>query len=214
MSPAPPGTPAPAPAGSLAVDDERRAVLLRERTPRPAEPQFAALDRRRIGKERQRRHDFDASRRYTALRDAGFSHRAGAPRRRRVGFPRPLTRGFWYGRMDGAIRPTADRGEVAARLGGRASLPHAEPRPGEGRTSATGTSWRCCRTRRGRCTWGTSSTTRWATSRRTCGDARAGACCGRWASTRSACLPRTRPSARAAIRARSRSATSSSSASR
>ncbi len=35
--------------------------------------------------------------------------------------------------------------------------------------------------------------------------AAAGACCDRWASTRSACRPRTQPSARAAIRARSRS---------
>ncbi len=59
----------PRPQCLLAVDDERRAVRLRERRRcDAAEPQFAALDRRRIGKERQRRHDFDASRRYTALR--------------------------------------------------------------------------------------------------------------------------------------------------
>ena len=42
----------------------------------------------------------------------------------------------------------------------------------------------------------------------------AGACCGRWASTRSAFPPRTPPSVRAAIRARSRITTSRSSARR
>ena len=84
----------PRPQCLLAVDDERRAVRLGERRRREAaEPQFAALDRRRVGEERQLRHDFDASRRYTAVRDAGPSRiEQGAPRRRRVGFPRPLTR--------------------------------------------------------------------------------------------------------------------------
>ena len=52
-------------------------------------------------------------------------------------------------------------------------------------------------------TWATSSTTRWATSRRTSGGAAAGTSCGRWAGTPSGCRPRTRRSARAAIRARS-----------
>ena len=77
-----------------------------------------------------------------------------------------------------------------------------EPNPAPARrpTSATGISWRCSRTRRGRSTWGTSSTTRWATSRRTCADGAAGACCGRWVSTRSACPPRTPRSATASIR--------------
>ena len=86
---------------------------------------------------------------------------------------------------------------MAARLGGRAGLPYAEPcRRARRPTSATGTSWRCSRTRPGRSTWGTSSTTRWATSRPTCAAGRAGACCGRWASTRSGYPPRTRPSRR------------------
>ncbi len=63
----------PRPQGLFAVDDERRAVRLRQRRRRnAAEPQLAALDRRRIGKERQRRHDFDASRRYTAIEMQGL----------------------------------------------------------------------------------------------------------------------------------------------
>ena len=90
------------------------------------------------------------------------------------------------------------------------SLPHPESTPAErGRRDSTGTSSRCCRTRRATaCTWATSSTTRWATSSRTSAAATAGRCCARWAGTRSACRRRTRRSARAATRARSPSATS------
>ena len=65
------------------------------------------------------------------------------------------------------------------------------PPPGRGPTSATGTSWRCCRTRPAPCTWGTSSTTRWATSSRTTAAATAGRSCARWAGTRSGCPRRT-----------------------
>ena len=99
---------------------------------------------------------------------------------------------------------------MAARLGGRAGLQRPEPgRRAADRRERTGTSSRCCRTRPARAsTWATSSTTRWATSRRTSAAAAAGTSCGRWAGTRSGCRPRTPRSARAAIRARRSSATS------
>ena len=108
-----------------------------------------------------------------------------------------------------------DRAALAARLGRRGRVPHAQSRArraGRGRQDLRAS--RCCRTRRASCTWGTSSTTRSATSSRTCAAAAAAACCGRWATTRSACRPRTPRSARAGIRARSPSATSPRSASR
>ena len=82
------------------------------------------------------------------------------------------------------------------------------------RTRRSRTWSRCCRIRRATCTWGTCSNY-------TIGDVvthirrRSGLrCCGRWATTRSACRPRTPRSRRAAIRARSPSATSPRSASR
>ena len=61
-------------------------------------------------------------------------------------------------------------------------------------------------------TWDTCSSTRSATSSRTSAAGTACTCCGRWATTPSACPPRTRPSARAATRARSSPGTSSTSA--
>ena len=104
----------------------------------------------------------------------------------------------------------SDRGEVAARLGGRAR-PSASPNPepGADRVAARATSLEMLAVPvRARCTWGTSSSTRSATSSRASGAGTACTCCTRWASTRSACRPRTRRSARAAIRARSSSGTS------
>ena len=183
----------------------------------PAEPQLAAVDRRRIGKERQRRHDFDASRRYTAFRDAGSSRiDQEATRRRRGSLPRPLSREAFLSPRTDMERYDPRQSRRSGSASGRTSEPSTSrtPPPARTRTSVTGTSWRCCRTRRGRSTWGTSSTTRWATSRRTCAGGAAGACCARWASTRSACLPRMPRSATASIRARAPSATSSSCASR
>ena len=73
---------------------------------------------------------------------------------------------------------------------------------------------RSSRTRPARCTWGTCWCTRSATSSRTSGAATASRSCTRWASTRSDCPRRTRPSARAATRARSPSGTSRTSRSR
>ena len=75
------------------------------------------------------------------------------------------------------------------------------------RPTSTSTCSRCCRIRPAACTWGTSSTTRWATSSRTSAAATASPCCGRWASTRSGCRRRTPRSRTAAIRSRSPSAT-------
>ena len=99
------------------------------------------------------------------------------------------------------IRPEGDRGEVAARLGGRAGLPRAEPAARRARpTGARPTSSRCSRTRRASSTWGTCSTTRSATSSRTCAGGAACRCCGRWATTRSGCPPRTPRSRRASTR--------------
>ena len=94
---------------------------------------------------------------------------------------------------DTEIRAPRDRGEMAARLGGRAGVQRPEPGSRERRRPrTTGTSSRCCRTRPARAsTWATSSTTRWATSRRTCAAAAAGTSCARWAGTRSACRRRT-----------------------
>ncbi len=94
-------------------------------------------------------------------------------------------------------------------VGGRARLLRATTRsraPTRGRKHSTCS--RCSRTRPARCTWGTSSTTRWATCSRTSTGATARPCCARWAGTRSACRPRTPRSVRAVIRARSSSATS------
>ena len=67
------------------------------------------------------------------------------------------------------VRPAGDRGEMAARLGGRAGLLRPEPvRRRAGRGSRARRTWsRCSRTRRASCTWGTRSTTRSATSSRT-----------------------------------------------
>ena len=81
-------------------------------------------------------------------------------------------------------------------------------------TRSTRTCSRCSRTRRASCTWGTSRTTRSATSSRTSAGAWASASCARWATTPSAFRPRTPPSARAGIRASSPSGTSPPSASR
>ena len=88
--------------------------------------------------------------------------------------------------------PQADRGEVAARLGGRAGLPHPEPRPGRGarraplvpagdaavpvRDAAHGARPQLHDGRR---------------PHALPPPAAAGRCCGRWAGTRSGCPPRT-----------------------
>src|SRR5712691_7934385 len=77
-------------------------------------------------------------------------------------FPRPL-------RREAFLYPWTDTSQTASRKSGSASGRTSGPsirrtRRRAAATSATGTSWRCCRTRRGtRCIWGTSSTTRWAT---------------------------------------------------
>ena len=104
---------------------------------------------------------------------------------------------------------------MAGGLGGRARVrrPQSRPRAQAIRTGRR-TCSRCSRTRPASCTWGTSSTTRSATSSRTSAAARATPCCGRWATTPSGCRPRTPRSARAAIRARSPSATSTRSGAR
>ena len=73
---------------------------------------------------------------------SSFSHeRRKRTRRRRDSFPRPLAReAFLYpeaneGAME-TVRPAGDRGEVAARLGGRAGVRGAQPRPRRGRDDA------------------------------------------------------------------------------
>ena len=83
---------------------------------------------------------------------------------------------------------------MAARLGRRAARSTSRtPSPARrGRQDLR--RWRCSRTPRASCTWGTSATTCSATSSRTSAGGAATASCGRWASTRSACPPRTRRS--------------------
>ena len=52
--------------GLLAVDDERRRELVRQRScPQPADHELARLDRRRVRKQVENAHDFDATTRYT-----------------------------------------------------------------------------------------------------------------------------------------------------
>ena len=72
----------------------------------------------------------------------------------------------------GPVRAKADRGQVAGRLGARAGVRRHEP-GAAGRAIPDGparTSSRCCRTRRASSTWGTSRTTRSATSSPMSGD--------------------------------------------
>ena len=93
---------------------------------------------------------------------------------------------------------------MAARLGGRAepsTSPNPVPGEPDGREPLVPARDAAVPVRARASTWGTSSTTRWATSRPTCGGAAAGTSCARWAGTRSGCRPRTRRSGRACIRA-------------
>src|SRR3954469_19546364 len=120
-----------APDRALAVDDQRRPMLLGElRRPHAAERQLAVLDARGFGKELEPVASIgNPNAGAASYLDQGDTRGEAA-----FTSPRPLLgEVFSFQRTfcdDTEIRTPRDRGEVAARLGGRAGLQRPESRAG------------------------------------------------------------------------------------
>ena len=172
----------PRPQRLLAVDDERRAELSRRAADAGRRRRAARRRRSRPCRGRARQHRMTSTLAGVTLQSGcrAFSHRAGSERGAAAAASHGLSNERLFClRGRGRTMERYDPQQIEAKWQrvweDERAFHDAEPGARARRpASTTGTSSRCCRTRRGRCTWGTSSTTRWATSSRTSAAATAG----------------------------------------